>query len=45
LSKEEEIAYGKILRFTDEGLVIHLGRYLNKVKKEGKMVAERGASV
>ena len=29
----DEIADGKLLRFTNEGLVIHLGRYLNRVKQ------------
>ena len=33
----DQIAYGKLLRFTNEGLVIHLGRYLNKVQKQGNM--------
>ena len=33
----DEIADGKLLRFTNEGLVIHLGRYLNRVKQQCNM--------
>jgi hypothetical protein len=36
LSKGKVIAYRKILSLTDEGLVIHLGRYLNEVKNRLK---------